>query len=131
MRKILISLLLARPVVAADLAFVAADLEFKEAFANPSSRNAAFTRLVPQTRDWFFYRALDHQLAGRTDDFRRTMDSWKAASEQKESPVELDGFQTLETRELLLRYEAAPQKTVDSLVRMLDLKFDDSKPDAR
>ena len=124
MRKILISLLLALPLAAADL-------EFKEAFADPASRDAALTRLVPQTRDWFFYQALNYQLAGRADDFRRTMDAWKAASTRKDSPVANDGFQTLDTRELLLRYEAAPQKTIDSLVRLLDLKFDDTKPDAR
>jgi hypothetical protein len=126
MRKALISLLLALPLAAADL-----DIEFKEAFADPATRDAALTRLVPQTRDWFFYQALNHQLAGRADDFRRTMDVWKATSDRKNSPVSNDGFQTLETRALLLRYEAAPQKTIDSLVRLLDLKFDDARPDAR
>ncbi|MCW1887669.1 hypothetical protein OKA04_23225 [Luteolibacter flavescens] len=124
MRKTLVSLLLALPLAAADL-------EFKEAFADPATRDSSLTRLVPQTRDWFFYQALHHQLAGRTDDFRRTMDAWKAAMQREDSPVDADGFQTLETRELLLRYEATPQKTVDGLVRLLDLKFDDSKPDAR
>ncbi|MCW1923315.1 hypothetical protein OKA05_12190 [Luteolibacter arcticus] len=124
MRKILISLLLALPLAAADL-------EFKEAFAEPATREAALTRLVPQTREWFFYQALNHQLAGRADDFRRTMDAWRAASNRKDSPVDDDGFQTLETRELLQRYETAPQKNIDSLVRLLDLKFDDARPDAR
>ncbi|MEK7952765.1 hypothetical protein [Luteolibacter soli] len=124
MRKILISLLLALPLAAADL-------EFKEAFADPATRDSALTRLVPQTRDWFFYQALNHQLAGRANDFRRTMDAWKAESGRKENPVSDDGFQTLETRELLLRYDATPKKTIDSLVRLLDLKFDDAKPDAR
>ena len=126
MRKILISLLLALPLAAADF-----DLEFKESFADPATREASLTRLVPQTREWFFYQALNHQLAGRAADFRLTMDAWKAASERKDNPISNAGFQTLETRELLLRYEAAPQKTIDSLVRLLDLKFDDAKPDAR
>ncbi len=120
----LISLLLALPLAAADL-------DFKEAFADPATREVALARLVPKTRDWFFHHALHHQLAGRTNEFRQTLADWKAAAEAKDSGISLDGYQTLETRELLLRYEADPQKSIDALVRLLDLKFDDSRPDAQ
>jgi len=124
MRIPLISLLLALPLAAADL-------DFKEAFADPATREVALARLVPKTRDWFFHHALHHQLAGRADAFRQTLADWKAAAEAKDSGISLDGYQTLETRELLLRYEADPQKSIDALVRLLDLKFDDSRPDAQ
>ena len=124
MRIPLISLLLALPLAAADL-------DFKEAFADPATREVALARLVPKTRDWFFHHALHHQLAGRPDAFRQTLADWKAAAEAKDSGISLDGYQTLETRELLLRYEADPQKSIDALVRLLDLKFDDSRPDAQ
>lgn len=120
----LISLLLALPLAAADL-------DFKEAFADPATREVALARLVPKTRDWFFHHALHHQLSGRANEFRQTLADWKAAAEAKDSGISLDGYQTLETRELLLRYEADPQKSIDSLVRLLDLKFDDSRPDAQ
>jgi hypothetical protein len=120
----LISLLLALPLAAADL-------DFKEAFADPATREVALARLVPKTRDWFFHHALHHQLAGRANEFRQTLADWKAAAEAKNSGISLDGYQTLETRELLLRYEADPQKSIDALVRLLDLKFDDSRPDAQ
>jgi hypothetical protein len=53
MRKALISLLLALPLAAADL-------DFKEAFADPATREVALARLVPKTRDWFFHHALHH-----------------------------------------------------------------------
>jgi hypothetical protein len=119
----LISLLLALPLAAADL-------DFKEAFADPATREIALARLVPKTRDWFFHHALHHQLAGRTNEFRQTLVAWKAAADVKNSGISLDGYQTLETRELLLRYEADPRKSIDALVRLLDLKFDDSRPDA-
>lgn len=124
MRIPLISLLLALPLAAADL-------DFKEAFADPATREVALARLVPKTRDWFFHHTLHHQLAGRTNEFRQTLADWKAAAESKDSGISLDGYQTLETRELLLRYEADPQKSIDALVRLLDLKFDDSRPDAQ
>ncbi|PAW69612.1 MAG: hypothetical protein B9S38_09440 [Verrucomicrobiia bacterium Tous-C4TDCM] len=124
MRIPLISLLLALPLAAADL-------DFKEAFADPATREVALARLVPKTRDWFFHHALHHQLAGRADAFRQTLADWKAAADAKDSGISLDGYQTLETRELLRRYEADPQKSIDALVRLLDLKFDDSRPDAQ
>lgn len=124
MRIPLISLLLALPLAAADL-------DFKEAFADPATREVALARLVPKTRDWFFHHALHHQLAGRANEFRQTLAAWKAAAAVKNSGISLDGYQTLETRELLLRYEADPQKSIDALVRLLDLKFDDSRPDAQ
>ncbi len=124
MRIPLISLLLALPLAAADI-------DFKEAFADPTTREVALARLVPKTRDWFFHHALHHQLSGRADEFRQTLADWKAAAAVKDSGISLDGYQTLETRELLLRYEADPQKSIDALVRLLDLKFDDSRPDAQ
>jgi hypothetical protein len=124
MRIPLISLLLALPLAAADL-------DFKEAFADPATREVALARLVPKTRDWFFHHALHHQLAGRANEFRQTLADWKAAADAKDSGISRDGYQTLETRELLLRYEADPQKSIDALVRLLDLKFDDSRPDAQ
>ncbi|WP_193213955.1 hypothetical protein [Luteolibacter marinus] len=125
MRKALISLLLSLPLAAAP------DLDFKEAFADPATREIALARLVPQTRDWFFHHALNHQLAGRADAFRRTMEDWKAVADAEDSKVRLDGYQSLETRELLLRYQADPQKSTAALIKLLDLKFEDSRPDAQ
>jgi hypothetical protein len=124
MRKTLISLALALPVLAADL-------DFKEAFADPATRDAALTKLVPQTRDWFFYQALHHQLSNRPDDFKRTMAGWKAACERKEDPVSADGYETLATRQMLLQYDAGPRAVTDFLIEKTGMKFDDAKPDAR
>jgi hypothetical protein len=124
MKRMLVPLLLAFPIAAADL-------DFKEAFADPATREAALVRLVPRSREWFFHQALHHQLAGRQDEFRRVMEEWKAAATRRDAPVSDEGYRTLETRELLLRYEADPQRSTEGLVRMLDLKFDDPQPDAR
>lgn len=123
MRKSLISLLFVLPLGAADL-------EFKEAFADPATRQAALSKLVPQTRDWFFYHALHQQLSGQSDAYRKTIEAWKAAS-STESLIPTDGLEILENRELLLRFDAEPRKSSDALIRQLDLKFEDSKPDAR
>jgi len=123
MRKSLISLLLILPLAAADL-------EFKEAFADPATRQAALSKLVPQTRDWFFYYALHQQLSGQTDAYNKTMEAWKASFSWK-IPVSSEGFDILENRELLIRFDADPRKAADELIRRLNLTFNDAKPDAR
>ncbi|MEP4079580.1 hypothetical protein [Haloferula sp.] len=114
-----------------SLPLLAADLDFKEEFADPESRDDSLEQLVPGTRDWFFYRALDHQLSGRADKFTATMNSWKATNELPTRIVKLDGYETLATRELLLRYEADPKRNLAGLIDLLDLSFEDSRPDAR
>ncbi|MFC7339508.1 hypothetical protein ACFQY0_20115 [Haloferula chungangensis] len=124
MKLAFLSLLVALPLFAADL-------DFKERFADPVSRDRALESLIPGTRDWFFYHALDQQLSGRTVDFAKTMADWKAANDSSIRPVVLDGYETLVTRELLLRYESDPQKNLAALIERFDLKFDASRPDAR
>ena len=124
MRKAILPLLFTLPLLAADL-------DFKEAFADPATREVSLEKLIPGTRDWFFYHALDHQLAGRSEAFAKTMADWKAISEAPTRSVGLAGFDTLRNRELLLRYESDPQKNLATLIEKLDLKFDDTRPDAR
>lgn len=123
MRKSLFSFLLILPLAAADL-------EFKEVFADPATRPQALAELVPQTRDWFFYYALHQQLSGQTEAYRKTMEAWEAAFHTK-NPVSAEGFSVLKNRELLIRFDAEPRKSADELIQVLNLKFDDSKPDAR
>ena len=124
MKALLISLLLAAPMMAADL-------EFREAFADPETRTAALERLVPGTRDAFFYRALDHQLARRVEAFHETMARWEAAAKDGKSGVSAEGMEVLKRREILLGYEADPEGAVKRLIDELELKFDDTQPDAR
>ncbi len=115
------------------LPLAAAELEFKERFADPATRAAALESLVPGTRDWFFYRALDHQLAGRDAECRATLQHWRAAAEDPEARPQVsdDGLATLENRAAILRYRRQPETALAELAGMLDLKFDHARPDAR
>lgn len=115
----------------ATLPLVAADFDFEEKFADPATRADALTELVPGTRDWFFHHALNQQLTGDIAAFDRTMADWLAATRRKENPVEFAGYDTLRTRELLLRYEADPEKNLAALINTLGLTFNDARPDAR
>ncbi|MGC4017212.1 MAG: hypothetical protein QM755_22270 [Luteolibacter sp.] len=124
MRPAVIALALSMPVSAAEL-------EFKERFADPATRTESLGRLVPETRDWFFYRALDHQLSGRDKEFEDVLAEWRAAIDRKERPVEDEGFQALKNRSLLLAWKTNPEKAAENLIRELELTFDDTRPDAK
>ena len=124
MRKTLICLLLSCCPVIAD------DDTFRERFADPATRTAALAELIPGTRDAFFHTALDHQLAGREAEFRKTLADWKAAAGRKQNPVSDRGLAILENRQLLIDYRNHPQASLAELIRRLELKFDDTRPDA-
>jgi hypothetical protein len=124
MKKTLFCLFFAPLVVWAD------DDTFAERFADPETREAALTELIPGTRDAFFHTALAHQLAGREEAFRRTMADWKSAIADRKIRVSPEGFDVLENRQLLLGYQRDPQASLTELIRRLGLRFDDSRPDA-
>ncbi|MEO0018397.1 MAG: hypothetical protein RLZZ522_1680, partial [Verrucomicrobiota bacterium] len=124
MRKTLLWLFLASTPLHAD------DDLFRERFADPATRDAALTELIPGTRNAFFHTALAHQLAGREAEFAKTLAAWKAASQRERDPVSASGMTALENRQLLLNYQRAPKPALAELIRRLDLKFDDARPDA-
>ena len=124
MRNILFCVFIACLPVHAD------DDTFRERFADPATRTAALAELIPGSREAFFHAALDHQLAGREAEFVKTMAEWKAASQRKESSVSDAGMPVLENRQLLMDYQKDPRRSLDALIRKLDLNFDDERPDA-
>jgi hypothetical protein len=124
MRKTLFWLFVATTPLHAD------DDLFRERFADPATRAAALAELIPGTREAFFHTALAHQLAGRVAEFDQTMAAWKAASTTQRSPVSASGMTALENRQLLLDYQRDPKASLTELIRRLDLKFDDTRPDA-
>jgi hypothetical protein len=124
MRKALICLFISCIPLAAD------DDTFREKFADPATRAAALTELIPGTRDAYFHTALDHQLAGRQNEFLKTLTEWKSAAERKDNPISAAGLTVLENRQLLLDYRTNPGLSLGELIRRLDLKFDDTRPDA-
>ncbi len=124
MKRTLLCVLLSWSVLAAD------EDRFREAFADPATRTGALAELTPGTRDAFFFTALDHQLAGREAAFQETMAEWNTAATAETDPVSDAGRMVLENRQLLLDYGEDPEKSLAGLIRRLELKFDDSRPDA-
>ncbi|MGL5018194.1 MAG: hypothetical protein ACRDBP_08685, partial [Luteolibacter sp.] len=106
------------------------DDTFRERFADPTTRTAALTALIPGSREAFFHTALDHQLAGREAEFVKTMAEWKASSERKENPVSASGMEGLNNRQLLMDYQKDPLRSLNELIDRLDLDFNAERPDA-
>ena len=124
MRKYLLCLLLpCSPLHGAD------DL-FRERFAVPATRTAALAELIPGTQSAYFHTTLDHQLAGREAEFQKTLAEWKAASGRKENPISAEAMTVLENRQILMSYQKNPVVSLAELIRRLDLKFTDTRPDA-
>jgi len=109
---------------------LADDDTFRERFADPATRNAALSELVPGTHAAYFHTALDHQLVARDAEFRKTLTAWKIAAERKENPISASGMTVLENRQLLIDYQKAPEASLAELIRRLDLEFNDTRPDA-
>lgn len=103
---------------------------FRETFADPATRATAIATLTPGTRDHFFFNALDHQLNGRAKEYADAVAAWKAASKDKKNPVATAGLEILENRRILLAYDKDPKTALAELTRVLDLKFDATKPDS-
>lgn len=117
-------------MLAVSVHVMADEDSFRERFADPETRAAAIVELVPGTRDAYFHTALQQQLTGKDADFRKTIAEWKAASKRKVNPVSIEGMSVLENRGLLLEYGRNPQRSLTDLIRGLDLKFDDARPNA-
>jgi len=124
MRKTLTCLMLATACLHAD------EDTFLEKYADPATRMAALTELIPGSQNAYFHTALAHQLAGQEAEFTRVMAEWKAATERKENPIEAFGYEVLENRRLLLAYKTDPEASIEGLILKLGLKFDHARPDA-
>ena len=107
-----------------------ADDLFRERFADPATRSAALAELIPGTQSAYFYAALDHQLAGREEEFQTTIAAWKAASTRKENPISAESMTVLENRHVLMDYQKNPVVSLAEVIRRLDLKFTDTRLDA-
>lgn len=117
-------------MLAVSVHVMADEDSFRERFADPETRAEALAELVPGTREAYFHTALHQQLTGRDADFRKTLAEWKAASQRKVNPLSTEGMSVLENRAILLEYGTNPQRSLTELIRGLDLKFEDTRPNA-
>src|SRR3954469_5082525 len=94
------------------------DLEHLEAFALADDRSEALKQLIPGTEEYYFYHALDHQHAGRLDRVRELVRVWMDRHGLSARVGEI------QRRQILLEAAANPKKSLETLCKALNLRFD-------
>ena len=90
-----------------------------ERFSLASDREAALKELVPGTDDDYYFHALHAQNTGERARFQEVMDRWVRAR----NGVANDRARELLNRQALLDYDKEPKKSLQYLVRELELTF--------
>ena len=96
----------------------AQELNFKEAYALGPDRAKVLERLVPGTRDYYWYHALYHQGRGDLAQVDELLAQWRKRHGRTERNREI------ERRQALLRFGREPAETLAWLRRELSLEFD-------
>jgi hypothetical protein len=107
-------------VLAAPLLIARAEvsLEFREAFADPATREHALTLLVPGSPEAYFHTALHQQLKGDAEGVAKTITAFR--QRHPDHPL----AEQIAFRQTLLDYAKNPKATTDDLIRRFGLFFD-------
>ena len=107
--------------------FVSADeIGFVEDFAWSEDREAELKKLIPGTEDYYYYHCLHHQNNQRYDKAAEVLEAWRKRFDAGGNPFTNGSqrWQLMWNRQMLLTYEASPQRTLSHLTRSLSLRFD-------
>src|SRR5215207_8353 len=105
------------------------EIGFEEKFVLAVDREKALGELVPGSKDYYYFHALHFQHTRSEARLREILDQWR-----KRFPDESPRRRTIENREALLRYEKAPQQTLEYLKDRLKVQLNheqvaqDAKP---
>ena len=99
----------------------AGDIKYVEKFSIAENREEALKELIPGTRDYYFYHALDAQNRGDREEFNKVVEAWigryKVTGRVRE----------MLNRQALLDYEQDPSKSLAYIKDELNLYFNHSK----
>jgi hypothetical protein len=87
---------------------------FEETWALSSNRSKTLELLIPGSKDWFYYRCLDRQLAGDLAAVGAILDAWRAAR-----PDDTQQQQRIANRQALLNFANDPARTFEYLKEYL------------
>ncbi len=114
MRLPILLSLLAAPML---LARAEVSLEFREAFADPATREHALTLLVPGSPEAYFHTALHLQLKGDAEGVAKTLAAFR--HRHPDHPL----ADQIAFRQTLLDYAKNPKAAIDEIVRRHGLFF--------
>ena len=98
-----------------------------ERFALADDRDAALSELVPGTDDHFFYHCLHFQTTGQLEQAETVLAQWMAKYQGASTPA----INAMVDRQRLLTYDLSPQRTIDHLIKRLNIKLDHAPPVTR
>jgi len=95
----------------------AASFDFLEEFAISSDRSAVLKRLIPGTRDYYYYYALHYQVQGKLKKVDALLKRW-------ESRYRYDSRRkSIKHRQALLRYATNPKSSLSYLLKALNIRL--------
>lgn len=95
-----------------------AEIGFVEDFALAADREAALRQLIPGSEDYYYYRCLLDQNAGRLDAVDQTLAAWVKRYGTTTRAAEI------RRRQMLLKYDQDPQATLDYLKLQVNARLD-------
>ncbi|WP_372369441.1 hypothetical protein [Candidatus Uabimicrobium sp. HlEnr_7] len=96
------------------------EIGFDEWF-NLQDRKKALKKLIPGTKEYFYYHALYYQHQKQYDKVHEIISKW---TEQHEMTSQLE---EIKHRQAIFDYDKKPQKALDHIIDELELYFDDQK----
>ena len=113
------------PVLLTFMAFAAGlfgrDIQYVEKFSLADDRAQALKELIPGTRDYYYYHALDAQNRGDVQALEGILKAWIAR-------YKLTGrVKEIQNRQALLDYEKNSEKTLQHIRNELNIRFNHSR----
>jgi hypothetical protein len=99
----------------------ARDIQYVEKFSLARDRSKALKELIPGTRDYYFYHALDAQNRGDRAGFDKVMKDWIARYKVTGRVKEMIN------RQALLDYANNPEKSIQHIRTELNIRFNHSR----
>ena len=95
-----------------------------ERFALADDRELLLNELIPGSEDFYFYHCLHQQTTGQLERSEATLRDWLSLHQGRETPA----LTAMIDRQRLLTYGDSPERTIDHLIRRLNIKLDHAPP---
>ncbi|MDZ7620006.1 MAG: hypothetical protein U1E05_23645, partial [Patescibacteria group bacterium] len=98
---------------------------YLETFTLAPDREKALEKLIPGSRDYYYYHALHYQNTGQLDKVDALLKIWEERHRDDQRRA------VIENRQILLSYDASPEASLERLRKRLNLQFPHQQERAR
>ncbi len=100
---------------------LAGEIGYIEDFSLAGDRSVPLGQLIPGTDDFYYYTCLDHQNNGRLAEVEKLLPEWIKKSGENQRVKEI------RNRQAMLGYDADSKKSIDYMVKEMNLQFNHQK----